>query len=162
RKAPLPKPDFAGLGVPVDPKGRIIPLIQPESGPVLQNSSRMEIDYTPPSVNVPYNIYGAPYAYRPILTPWGPRMQPLYMPAYSGIMNVPLGLPRYFSSDSENPQSQDAQYQFSGSYYNGFPSASVWSPGWRSPFRGGLYIPSTTEFQNTGKIQSFFPKNMDD
>lgn len=226
KAAPKPEIDFGSLGVPVDPKGRIVPLIQPGSGPVLQNSSRLEVEYTPPTIYVPYSNYyrpgpmpylsplpypnygygyGSPYAnpyyrpYRPyspqspfstvspfgtppiggnpfnygpypysVPFPYGGIPNPFYaptysnLPQYSGAFAVPLGMPSYFSSSSDDPaENQQANYRFSGSYWNGLPSASIWSPGWRSPFGGSLFIPQITQFQQQGSVRAIFPKSLD-
>ncbi len=291
KQAPAPQVDFGSLGVPVDPKGRIVPLIEPEAGPVLQNSSRMEIDYSPRTILVPgaYSpapLYGTPGVnsafanpYAPGFSPYGFRPYGAYGPgaygpgaygpygpgaygpgafgrpgAYGGLYNslfpfggpgvygatgglglglglggyggpgglgyggpgyygglgfanpgfyapgafgaprmfgvpyggygvpaagmpgsyplpwnpqlngtfaVPLGIPWSYSASSDDPSSQQSNYQSSGSYWNGFPSASVWSPNWRSPFSGSLFAPSITQFQQQGSIKSFFPKSLD-
>ena len=236
KAAPKPQIDIGSLGVPVDPKGRIVPLIQPSPGGVLPNYSKLEMGYTPPTVYVPYSTYNGfypgrpgmpvlpypgpngypgypaynpgfypgynpgffpgynpafdpgpgfntgffsgynpqrrypyynytnpfPYGYYPsVATPYTPgyTMNP---PGYNGVFTAPLGVPRYFTSSTDDaPDQQQANYQFSGSYWNGWPSASVWSPGWRSPFSGSLFVPSITQFQNQGSVKAIFPESLD-
>lgn len=152
--------DFGSLGVPVDPNGKIIPIIQPSAGGVLQNSSRMEIEYTPPTVYVPYYSFAGPYGYAPVYSPYSSGWAPIYRPQYAGALAVPMGIPRYFSSDSANPASQQADFAFSGKYYNYSNPASVWSPKWNSPWGGGFITPGITEFQQQGTIRSIFPQNL--
>lgn len=156
-----PRIDFESLGVPVDGKGRIVPLIQRESGPVLRNSSRFEIEYTPPAVYVPYFNY-RPYAYTPVYTPHGGYSygwaQPWFYPQYQGALALPLGIPRYYTSSSDDPNPVD--FNSSEKYWQALPSASVWSPSWRSPWGSRLWLPGTVERQQEGSIRSFFPNEL--
>lgn len=152
--------DFSSLGVPVDPNGRIVPIIQPSSGPVLPNFSRTEIEYTPPTVYVPNYSFTGPYGYAPYYSPLGAIAVPLYRPQYNGALAVPLGIPRYFSSDSVEPSSQQANFNFSGKYYNYAPPSSVWSPTWNSPWGRGYLSPSITQFQQQGSIRAIFPPGL--
>lgn len=172
KKAPpqkTPAIDFSSLGVPVDPKGRIVPIIQPESGPVLRNSSRIEVEYSPPAVYVPYySPFMAPYSI-PQSTPYGAIPRTVYSNPLYGYFPVPLGIPQYFSSSSDDPPGPFT-YQDSGSYYN-YPyfggnffnplmGGSPWSGrglggGMFSPF--GPTSPFTTVAPFGGSPFSYFP-----
>ena len=152
--------DFGSLGVPVDAQGKIIPIIQPTNGGVLPNFSRTEIEYTAPTVYVPYYSFAGPYGYAPYYSPFGNYPVPVYRPQYQGALAVPLGIPRYFSSDSADPASQQAAFNFSGKYYNYGAPSSIWSPAWNSPWGRGYLTPSITQFQQQGSIRSFFPQNL--
>lgn len=162
--------DLSGLGIPVDPKGRIIPLISPESGPVMRNFSKLELEYTPPAVYVPmYSPNLVPFAYGNQRTPWGSYPSTIYGNPLYGYFPVPLGIPQYFSSSSDAPPGSQLDYGNSGSYFNypGFtppspPGGSIWNPNWRTPWRPGLYVPKITQFENRGSIRPIFPQNLDD
>lgn len=158
-KPATPALDYSSLGVPVDQSGRIVPLIQPGAGRVLQNFSRTEIEYTPPTMYVPYYTFAGPYGYAPASTPWGTYLNPIYRPQYSGALAVPLGMPGYFSSSSDNPAGTQLNYQMSGQSWAA-PGASIWNPGWRSPWGGTFWLPPVRQFQSQGSIRSFFPQNM--
>ncbi len=144
--------DYSGLGVPVDAKGRIIPLIQPGAGPVMRNYSRLEMGYTPPTVYIPYSTY-----YGPFSGPFPFSSNSGIQPQLNGIFTVPLGYPRYYMSSSDDPASQNIDFGVRADSFNA--GASMWSPGWRSPFGGSLYG-QRTQFQNKTSIHSFFPENM--
>lgn len=169
--------DFSSLGVPVDPKGRIIPLIQPGAGPVMRNFSRLELEYTPPAVYVPYYFgnYPSYYPYSPYYgypgyagypgyyNPYNSFRSPWYQPNFAGYFAMPTGIPRYYSSSSSlDDPNQELNYNFSGKYLQALPSASVWSPSWRSPLGGSVWLPGITQFNQTGSIRSFFPKELNE
>jgi hypothetical protein len=161
RPSQPPVPDFAGLGVPVGESGKIIPLLQPGAGPVMANFSRLEIDYTPPVIYLPYNIYSGPYGYLPRRTPFGVMPVPVYRRQESGALAVPLGIGRSFSSSSDDAiADRQTDFQFSGSYLTPSAGASIWSPAWQSPFAGSLLCPKTSSFEGSGQIRSFFPEDM--
>lgn len=169
KKAPAPKVppiDFSSLGVPVDPKGRIVPLIQSEPGGVLRNSSRIEVEYTPPAVYVPYySPFMAPYSI-PQSTPYGVIPRTVYSNPLYGYFPVPLGLPRYFTSSSDDPPGS-FNYQNSGTFYNyppvfpgpyygaGYPFNRLSPGGMFSPF--GPTSPFTTVAPFGGSPFSYYP-----
>jgi len=72
-KMPQPKivPDLTRIDVPVDPNGKIVPLKNTETGPVLPFYSRMEQSFQPLYQPVP--VWGYPYGGMPIygLNPYG-------------------------------------------------------------------------------------------
>lgn len=159
RKSPRPHIDFSNLGIPVDPSGRIVPLIQPGSGPVLNNFSRLEMDYRPATMYIPYNVYTGPYGGVPQYN-WGPRFAPPYSSQYNGVFAVPMGVPLSYYSSSEIPQSQQLDYQLGGSSLGFSPAASIWSPSWQSPWGGSLWLPKINQYQQQGSIRSFFPQDL--
>ncbi len=157
----IPPIDYSSLGVPVDANGKIIPLIQPDAGPVMTNGSRMEVEYTPRTLYVPYQINNGPYGYVPPNIGVAPGPMPLYRSPMNGILAVPLGIPNYYSSSSDlPPDQQQINYGSSGSSYNFAPVGNIWSPSWRSPWGKNLWLPQETQFQQSGSIRSIFPKNM--
>lgn len=107
---PLPKIDYSSLGVPVDPKGRIVPIIEPEAGPVLRNTSKLEMEYTPTQVYVPY--------VSPFLPGYGAQNGPgtFYNNPLYNFYPVPLGFPSYYSASSDDPQ--PLSFGVSGQYLN--------------------------------------------
>lgn len=169
KKAPVM--DFSSLGVPLDPKGRIVPIIQPEAGPVLRNTSRIEVEYTPPSVYVPYySPFMAPYSI-PQSTPYGVIPRTVFSNPLYGYFPVPMGLPQYFTSSSDD-QPSTFNYQNSGTYYSypfAFPSGNLrgmpysgyprlngsTSPGLFSPY--GPSSPFSTVAPFGGSPFSYFP-----
>lgn len=162
----MPAIDFSSLGVPVDPKGRIVPIIQPETGPVLRNSSRIEVEYTPPAVYVPYySPFMAPYSF-PQSTPYGVIPRTVYSNPLYGYFPVPLGLPQYFSSSTDDQQ--PFSYNNSGTFYNypygpgnysyqpsALPFIGRGGGGLFSPF--GASSPYTTVAPFGGSPFSYFP-----
>ena len=191
RKTPKPKSidmnqfDLQSLGVPVDPKGRIVPLIQPESGPVLNNSSRMTVEYMPRQVYVPvYSPYSVPLGYGVNRSPYGNYAAPIFGNPLYGYVPVPLGIPRYFSSSSDVAPGSELTYGSSGSYLVGqanfpyppqlagpfsapfstpyAPGGSIWNPNWRSPWSNRFGIPQITQYQNQGSIKPLFPSSLSD
>ncbi len=65
--------DFSSLGVPVDPNGHIVPLINKEVGPVMPFYSRTEQTFEPVFQNgyPQYGFPGFPYGYNPYGMPYG-------------------------------------------------------------------------------------------
>ncbi len=97
-----PKPariqmDLSNLGVPVDPKGHIVPIIDRDApGGVRQNYSNLEV-YSEPAWNfLPapvYNSYGQPMNFYPQANyPMSPYGMPYGMP-YRSPYGTPLGMP---------------------------------------------------------------------
>jgi hypothetical protein len=153
---PLPNIDMSSVGVSVDPNGKIIPLLQPGGAPpVMPNGSRTEIDYTPRTMYVPYSTFTGPTGYVPRRTPFGTVPVPYYQPQQNGAIAVPLGVPQSFSSSSDSPDSQQANYGISGSTVTG-PGVLV-NPGGRS---GQILLPQETQFQQQGTIRSIFPSDL--
>jgi len=156
KAAPRPNIDMSSVGVSVDPSGKIIPLLQPGGAPpVMPNGSRTEIDYTPRTMYVPYSTYNGPTGYVPRRTPYGTVPVPYYQPQQNGVIAVPLGVPQSFSSLSDSPESQQANYGVSGSTVTG-PGLLV-NPGGRS---GQVILPQETQFQQQGTIRSIFPSDL--
>jgi hypothetical protein len=99
--APRAKPpniriDLSNVGVPVDPKGHIVPLIDRDApGGVRQNFSNLEV-YSEPAWNfLPapvYNAYGQPYNFYPTRRYGAPYGMPYGSP-YAGGYGTPYGSP---------------------------------------------------------------------
>jgi len=90
-------PDLSSLGVPVDPNGNIVPLINKNAGPVLPFYSKTEQTFEPifqngyPSLPYGYSPYEfSPFGYSPY--PYGPYG---YNPYGYGATMAPGLVPRY-------------------------------------------------------------------
>lgn len=159
RRIAAPQVEFESLSVPVDEKGRIVPIIQGGSRQ-LRNYSQLELEYQPATIFVPQYGFAYPGAFNYGPGPQIPFGLPFYRPVYSGALAVPLGTPAYFFSSSEKPETSEQNWRLSGKYWNAPAGASVWSPHWRSPFAFEMMQPSSTEFEIKGSVRSIFPDRL--
>lgn len=75
KQVTLPQ-DFSNVGIATDQNGRIIPRINPGSGPVIQTgSSGIQMINEIPALTSPYNSYGMPGGYGTTFVPTGPLMR---------------------------------------------------------------------------------------
>lgn len=133
--------DYSSLGVPVDPEGNIVPLIDKFGGPVRQNFSQTEVYWTPPTVYTPV------YPYR----------QPIWNPyygygAYPPMAPAPYYLPTpvYPALPWRAPSTGGLSFSFgSGNSSPSGPFAGNFS--W-SGSRGYLWLPGQTEIWRTNKV----------
>lgn len=130
--------DYSSLGVPVDPYGNIVPLIDKQSGPVRPFFSQTEVYWTPPVVYQP--VYSQPYwPYLPNNNPYFPY-RPYLSPAPVNYLSVPV-YPNYSGPFSP--------YSSAGLNFN-FGRAG-------SANGGYLWLPGTRTFQYESSVRPFAP-----
>jgi hypothetical protein len=126
-KPPNIKIDLSNVGVPVDPKGHIVPLIDHDApGGVRQNFSNLEV-YSEPAWNfLPapvYNAYGQPYNFNPTRRYGAPYGMPYGSP-FGGGYGMPYGAPYY-------PYNNNSGINLGNLHLNfGNPSYGLGSPGY--------------------------------
>ncbi len=144
--------DLSNLGIPVNSKGQIVPLIQNDTGPVMESGSNLEVSRSP-SV-----LYGPSY----YLNSFGQKVDGFgnVLPPGRYLPYTPYAAtPGYSATFSNQPggNSQGMNYQGSGTVFGsgrGIGGGFGFGSGRAS---GGLIMPGNTQYDYRGTVRPIFP-----
>lgn len=141
--------DLSNVGVPVNSKGRMVPVLQNDGAPMMTSGTNLEVSRTPPVMYAP-NYY---------LNASGQKVDAFgnLLPPGTYLPYTPYALgPGFRANFNSQPGGGNAfNYRQSGSSFGGGGGIGG---GFNSGNAGGMFsVPGVTQYSNSGSVTPIFP-----